>query len=91
MKRVINRDHLTLVPKKGRMIDTKKYIRDNLQAYADNKYFAFSKPPRNGVKSVAPSPERVREKRTRNRNNIMTGMTLPKLESLHFLSQSAVH
>ena len=36
---------LSCVPKRGRMIDTQKYIRDNLQAYADNKYFAFTKTP----------------------------------------------
>lgn len=42
-KKVINSNLLTSVPKRGRMIDTQKYIRDNLQAYADNKYFAFTK------------------------------------------------
>ena len=42
-KRVINSNMLTSVPKRGKMINTQKYIRDNLQAYADNKYFAFTK------------------------------------------------
>ena len=29
-RNIINTDYLTLVPKRGRMIDTKSYIRDNL-------------------------------------------------------------
>lgn len=41
---MINSNLLTSVPRRGKMIDTQKYIRDSLQAYADNKYFAFTKP-----------------------------------------------
>lgn len=34
---------LTAVPKRGRMVDTKTYIKNNLQAYADDKFFAFTR------------------------------------------------
>jgi hypothetical protein len=45
-KNLINTDILTSVPRRGKMVDTQKYIRDNLQSYADNKYFAFTKQPK---------------------------------------------
>ena len=48
-KKLINTEYLTSVPRRGKMIDTRQYIRDNLQAYADNKYFAFTKNPGQSV------------------------------------------
>lgn len=42
-KKLINTGMLTAVPKRGKMVDTKTYIKDNLQAYADDQYFAFTR------------------------------------------------
>ena len=53
-KQIINIGFLTSVPKRGKMIDTQKYIRHNLLPYADNEYFGFTPKPRE-LKPIAVS------------------------------------
>ena len=43
---LINTRLLTSVPKRGRMVDTQKYIRENLLPYAVSDFFGFTPKPR---------------------------------------------
>lgn len=69
-KKLINTDLLSAVPKRGKMVDTKQYIRDNLQAYADNKYFAFTKQPGHSADFSALKKQKASAAK---RNNLIVG------------------
>ena len=80
------------MPKRGKMIDTQKYIRDNLQAYADNKYFAFTKQPKDNIyRTIDNGPVRLTNlggNELKRRNLLVGQAPLRTLENRSFISTS---
>jgi len=84
-KKMINTDFLTIVPKGGRMIGARSYIRDNLLPYADNDHFVFSKKTAVQKSRGDLHLKTYKKSAIANSRNIMAGNMLRTLPQTNFL------